>query len=169
MLLERWPAFQFREKAPKDLVTEADVASQEAIRQVVLGRFPQHSFLAEEGERAAPSRLTLLCQSQSGYRNLARLVTRAYLEGQQRGVPRIERRWLSGAAALAADVLTGAPTVVPPAPSPGPAADDPSYGRVDGDITWVAGAGAVVAPRGPRPEAEMRLRYLETAGVFVAY
>jgi len=49
VLLERWPAFQFREKAPKDLVTEADVASQEAIRRVVLGHFPRHSFLAEEG------------------------------------------------------------------------------------------------------------------------
>jgi myo-inositol-1(or 4)-monophosphatase len=49
VLLERWPAFQFREKAPKDLVTEADVASQEAIRGVVLGHFPKHSFLAEEG------------------------------------------------------------------------------------------------------------------------
>ena len=36
-------------------------------------------------------------------------------------------RWLSGAAALAADVLIGAPTVVPPAQAPGPAPDDPSY------------------------------------------
>src|SRR5215470_8393742 len=52
-------------------------------------------LVREEGERAAPSRLTLLCQSQSGYRNLSRLVSRAYLEGQERGVPRIERRWLS--------------------------------------------------------------------------
>jgi myo-inositol-1(or 4)-monophosphatase len=49
VLLERWESFQYRQKAPKDLVTEADVASQEAIRRVVLGRFPQHSFLAEEG------------------------------------------------------------------------------------------------------------------------
>ena len=49
VLLERWESFQFRQKAPKDLVTEADVASQEAIRQVVLGHFPRHSFLAEEG------------------------------------------------------------------------------------------------------------------------
>jgi DNA polymerase-3 subunit alpha len=55
-------------------------------------------WVAEEGERAAPSRLTLLCQSQVGFRNLSRLVTRAYLEGQQRGVPRIERGWLSVAA-----------------------------------------------------------------------
>ncbi len=53
-------------------------------------------LVREEGERqAAPTRLTLLCQSQAGYRNLARLVTRAYLEGQERGTPRIDRRWLS--------------------------------------------------------------------------
>jgi myo-inositol-1(or 4)-monophosphatase len=49
VLLERWESFQFREKGPKDLVTEADVASQEAIRRVVMGHFPKHSFLAEEG------------------------------------------------------------------------------------------------------------------------
>jgi DNA polymerase III subunit alpha len=52
-------------------------------------------LVREEGERQAPSRFTLLCQSQLGYRNLARLVSRAYLEGQERGTPRIERRWLS--------------------------------------------------------------------------
>ena len=52
-------------------------------------------LVREEGERAAPSRLTLLCQSQAGYRNLSRLVSRAYLEGQERGVPRIERGWLT--------------------------------------------------------------------------
>src|SRR6266436_7043767 len=49
----------------------------------------------EEGERQPPTRLTLLCQSPRGYRNLARLVSRAYLEGQERGTPRIERGWLS--------------------------------------------------------------------------
>jgi DNA polymerase-3 subunit alpha len=54
-------------------------------------------LVREEGERQAPTRLTLLCQSQSGYRNLARLVTRAYLEGQERGTPRIERSWLAAA------------------------------------------------------------------------
>src|ERR1700730_15616952 len=53
-------------------------------------------LVREEGERqAAPTRLTRLSQSQAGYRNLARLLTRAYLEGQERGTPRIDRRWLS--------------------------------------------------------------------------
>jgi hypothetical protein len=46
---------------------------------------------------------------------------------------------------------------------------DPTYGRIDGDIGIVVGAGGAIAPRGPRAEAELRLRYLETAGLFVAY
>ena len=37
-----------REKAPADLVTDADLASQAAIEQLLLGRFPQHAFLGEE-------------------------------------------------------------------------------------------------------------------------
>jgi DNA polymerase-3 subunit alpha len=49
----------------------------------------------EPGDRATPSRITLLCQSQAGYRNVTRLVSRAYLEGQQRGVPTIDRDWLT--------------------------------------------------------------------------
>jgi DNA polymerase-3 subunit alpha len=46
-------------------------------------------------DKQGPSRLTLLCQDLVGYRNLARLVSRAFLEGQsQAGVPLIERSWL---------------------------------------------------------------------------
>ncbi len=52
-------------------------------------------LVREAGERQQPTRLTLICQSQAGYRNVTRLVSRAYLEGQQRGVPMIERGWLS--------------------------------------------------------------------------
>jgi myo-inositol-1(or 4)-monophosphatase len=39
-----------REKGPSDLVTQADLASQEAIRDVLLTAFPQHGFVSEEGE-----------------------------------------------------------------------------------------------------------------------
>jgi hypothetical protein len=46
---------------------------------------------------------------------------------------------------------------------------DTSYGRVQGDLAVVVGAGATVADRGPRGEAELRLRYLETAGLFASY
>jgi myo-inositol-1(or 4)-monophosphatase len=43
------PRFSVREKGPSDLVTEADLASQEAIRQVLLTAYPDHGFLGEEG------------------------------------------------------------------------------------------------------------------------
>ncbi|HRF62671.1 MAG TPA: DNA polymerase III subunit alpha [Candidatus Competibacter sp.] len=43
-----------------------------------------------------PTRLVLLCQNLTGYHNLTRLVSRSYLEGQQRGVPLIDHAWLAG-------------------------------------------------------------------------
>jgi len=46
---------------------------------------------------------------------------------------------------------------------------EPSYGRIDGDVTLVFAAGGVIADRGPRAEAELRLRYLESAGLFASY
>ena len=46
-------------------------------------------------------------------------------------------RWLAGAAALAADVLTGAPTSASVAPAPGPAASDPGYAWQHG-LYWLA-------------------------------
>jgi DNA polymerase-3 subunit alpha len=52
-------------------------------------------LVREAGERQQRSRIALICQNQAGYRNATRLVSRAYLEGQQRGVPLIERSWLT--------------------------------------------------------------------------
>src|SRR5487761_2793824 len=49
------------------------------------------AWIREPGERAAPSRLVLLCQNLAGYRRLTQLVTRSFLEGQTRGVPMIDR------------------------------------------------------------------------------
>jgi hypothetical protein len=46
---------------------------------------------------------------------------------------------------------------------------EPSYGRVAGDVTVVVGAGAVFDARGGRAEGEVRLRYLDSAGLFAAY
>jgi len=46
---------------------------------------------------------------------------------------------------------------------------DTADGRVDGDLAVSLGAGATLGPRAPRGEAELRLRYLWTAGVFVTY
>jgi len=65
-------------------------------------------LVREPGERAHPSRLTLLCQSESGYRNVTRLLSRAYLEGQQRGIAMIDRRWLSAEGLSGLIALSGA-------------------------------------------------------------
>jgi hypothetical protein len=46
---------------------------------------------------------------------------------------------------------------------------EPSYGRIEGDVTLVVGAGGAVASGGPRAEGELRARYLETAGAFATY
>lgn len=47
--LESWRAkFTVKEKGRADLVTEADVASQKAVKECLLGRFPGHAFLGEE-------------------------------------------------------------------------------------------------------------------------
>jgi DNA polymerase III subunit alpha len=53
-------------------------------------------WIREAVEGAAPTRLVLLCQDDTGYRNLTRLVSRCYLEGQHRGVPMLARSWLKG-------------------------------------------------------------------------
>ncbi|HEV2968959.1 MAG TPA: inositol monophosphatase family protein [Pirellulales bacterium] len=48
VLLEWADRFSVREKAPSDLVTEADIASQEVVRSILLTAFPDHDFLSEE-------------------------------------------------------------------------------------------------------------------------
>lgn len=56
-VLEDWRhRFQVREKGRFDLVTEADLGSQRAIRDFFARRFPDHHFLGEE-ERTGPARL----------------------------------------------------------------------------------------------------------------
>ena len=49
----------------------------------------------EVGDRVEPSSLVLLCQNEVGYKNLTRLVSRSYLEGQKKGVATIDRSWLT--------------------------------------------------------------------------
>jgi myo-inositol-1(or 4)-monophosphatase len=49
VLLDWVGRFAAREKAQADLVTEADLASQEEIRRILLSVFPDHDFLGEEG------------------------------------------------------------------------------------------------------------------------
>lgn len=52
-VLEHWRGkFQVREKGRFDLVTEADVGSQRAIREYLQQRFPDHGFLGEEPDES---------------------------------------------------------------------------------------------------------------------
>jgi myo-inositol-1(or 4)-monophosphatase len=52
-VLAEWrEKFQVREKGRADLVTEADIGAQNAIRDYLQGRFPGHAFLGEEGPGA---------------------------------------------------------------------------------------------------------------------
>src|SRR5262245_22951564 len=48
VLLDWQDRFHPREKGPRDLVTEADVAAQETIRETIHKAFPDHDFLGEE-------------------------------------------------------------------------------------------------------------------------
>jgi DNA polymerase III subunit alpha len=59
------------------------------------------AWIREPGERAPPSRVVFLCQNLKGYRHLTQLVTRSYLQGQQRGAPMLERSWINS------DILQG--------------------------------------------------------------
>ncbi|MGL4553101.1 MAG: inositol monophosphatase family protein, partial [Gemmataceae bacterium] len=50
-VLAHWRGkFNVREKGYADLVSEADVGAQQAIRDYLQGRFPGHAFLGEEGD-----------------------------------------------------------------------------------------------------------------------
>lgn len=53
-------------------------------------------FLVDSAESHRVSQFTLLCQNELGYRNLSRLLSRAYGEGQYQGVPRLQWHWLQG-------------------------------------------------------------------------
>ncbi len=53
-------------------------------------------WLENPQDPAQPHRLVLLCKDKGGYLNLSRLVSRCYTEGQQRGIPILQREWLKG-------------------------------------------------------------------------
>jgi len=65
-------------------------------------------LLRMRGERAVPARLTLLCKDPGGYQNVTNLVTRAWLEGQDRGTPLLDRSWLDAASTAGLIALSGA-------------------------------------------------------------
>ena len=53
-------------------------------------------WLHNEADASKPSRLVLLCQNREGYLNLSRLITKCYIDGQERGIPTLRKAWLTG-------------------------------------------------------------------------
>jgi myo-inositol-1(or 4)-monophosphatase len=53
LLMDMWHKVEGKEKGPRDLVSEADLASQQAIRHILLDAFPTHNFIGEEDTAAA--------------------------------------------------------------------------------------------------------------------
>ncbi|MEO7934856.1 MAG: DNA polymerase III subunit alpha, partial [Dokdonella sp.] len=51
-------------------------------------------WIADPGDRGKPHRITVLCQDLEGYRNLSRLVSRAWAEGRHGDFALIEAEWL---------------------------------------------------------------------------
>ncbi|HWU69638.1 MAG TPA: DNA polymerase III subunit alpha [Stenotrophobium sp.] len=51
-------------------------------------------WLEERQPGEGPERLTLLVQDETGYRNLTRLISQGYTDGQATGYPLIQRSWL---------------------------------------------------------------------------
>ncbi len=65
-------------------------------------------WLTDGGERAEPSRLTLLAQGAAGFRNLTALISRSYREGQQTGRALVARDWLDAGSTAGLIALSGA-------------------------------------------------------------
>ncbi len=51
-------------------------------------------LLNNEQQAKTPYRLTLLCQNETGYKNITQLISRAYLEGQVGNTPIVDKNWL---------------------------------------------------------------------------
>ena len=53
------------------------------------------AWLRNNAEDNDLSRIVFLCQNNKGYKNITRLISRSYTEGQQRGIPIINFEWLA--------------------------------------------------------------------------
>jgi DNA polymerase III subunit alpha len=67
---------------------------KEALKRGVKPLVGADLWIDEPGDPRHPSRLALLCRNLEGYRNLCRLLTRAYLEGRRLGQVLVTREWL---------------------------------------------------------------------------
>ena len=63
--------------------------------------------IVNDDDSGRPHTLILLCQNNDGYRNLSRLLTKAFLEGQQRGEPLVLPEWLTRESCAGLIALSG--------------------------------------------------------------
>ena len=63
--------------------------------------------IANEDDPGRPFTLIVLCQDNRGYRNLCRIISRAYVEGRVRGEPMVRRDWLDAASCEGLIALSG--------------------------------------------------------------
>jgi DNA polymerase-3 subunit alpha len=63
--------------------------------------------IANDDKSGRPFSLILLCQNDTGFRNLSQLLTRAFLEGQVRGEPLARREWLTQSSCEGLIALSG--------------------------------------------------------------
>ena len=67
------------------------------------------AWISNEADREQPQRLTLLAQSRTGYRNLCRLVSRAWLENQHNERAQMRLQWFESEATDGLIALSGGP------------------------------------------------------------
>ena len=79
-----------------------------AMAQGIKPIFGSDLLVDNEADPNKPHRLLLLCQNHQGYLNLSRLISKAYTEGQRRGIPLVQKQWVmeysEGLIALSAGV-----------------------------------------------------------------
>lgn len=85
------PALTLTDQSNLFAVVKFYTAMEEAGLKPIVGA---DLWFASTHDGHQPTRLTLLCQNRTGYLNLTRLMSRAYLEGQQGDMPLIKPTWL---------------------------------------------------------------------------
>ncbi|MBV9576389.1 MAG: DNA polymerase III subunit alpha, partial [Gammaproteobacteria bacterium] len=68
---------------------------QEAFRTGIKPIIGVDLGITNPAKTSLPYRLTLLCQTDEGYKNLLKLISKSYLEGQADGTPLIQKEWLT--------------------------------------------------------------------------
>jgi myo-inositol-1(or 4)-monophosphatase len=104
LLIAMQGAISARTKGRNDLVTEADVASQQAIQTILLERYPDHEFVGEESEDGT-DRLTQGASQSSGSDSFRWIVDP--LDGTTNYVHQLPHYAVSVALERAGEVLVG--------------------------------------------------------------